>query len=65
MLKLNGCPRCKKGAVRFDRDQYGWYEYCILCGHLRDLTNRNESGQQQIFKRKARYKRVRTSSKAK
>jgi len=38
MLRLKSCPRCK-GAVRVDRDQYGWYEECIQCGYLCDLEN--------------------------
>jgi len=65
MLKLNDCPRCKKGTVRFDRDQYGWYEYCILCGHLRDLTNIVELGQQPACDRKEQERRVRASSEGK
>jgi len=47
MLKLKDCPRCKKGNVIFDRDQYGWYEYCIQCGYLRDLGRTTELVQQQ------------------
>ena len=38
MLRLKSCPRCK-GNIRFDRDQYGWYEECIQCGYLRDLES--------------------------
>ena len=38
MLKLKGCPRCK-GDVRIDRDEYGWYEECIQCGHVCDLKS--------------------------
>ncbi len=38
MLKVKRCPRCK-GDVRFDRDQYGWYEECMQCGYLRDLES--------------------------
>jgi len=61
-LRLKSCPRCKKGDVRFDRDQYGWYEYCIQCGYMRDLERMVESGQ-QAWDRKERKTRVRTLSK--
>jgi hypothetical protein len=27
------CPRCQ-GRVFRDKDQYGWYEQCIRCGHI-------------------------------
>lgn len=36
MLRLKSCPKCK-GDVRIDRDQYGWYEQCLQCGHVQDL----------------------------
>ncbi len=36
MWLLKGCPRCR-GDMELDRDEYGWYERCIQCGHLRDL----------------------------
>ena len=38
MLRPKSCPRCKTGDVGVDRDQHGWYEYCIQCGYLRDLV---------------------------
>jgi hypothetical protein len=47
MPKLKGCPRCKRGNIALDRDHYGWYEYCIQCGYMRDLMVVIESGQQQ------------------
>ena len=36
MLRLTSCPKCK-GNVMIDRDEYGWYEYCVQCGHTRDM----------------------------
>jgi hypothetical protein len=30
------CPKCG-GKVFFDRDHYGWYAQCLLCGLLRNL----------------------------
>ncbi len=36
MLRFKSCPRCR-GDVLIERDQYGWYEYCIQCGYQRDL----------------------------
>jgi hypothetical protein len=38
-LKIGSCPRCNKGEVFIDRDQYGWYECCLQCGYTRDLPN--------------------------
>lgn len=38
-LKPEGCVRCKKGDVALDKDQYGWYEYCLQCGYIRDLPD--------------------------
>ena len=38
MLNREGCPRCK-GDVRVDRDEYGWYVECIMCGYMRDLAS--------------------------
>ena len=61
MLKLKSCPRCKKGDVTLDRDQYGWYEYCIQCGYTRDLKNILKVGQQVWDGNKKR--RARTLSK--
>ena len=46
--KTNGCPKCKKGNIVLDRDHYGWYEYCIQCGYVRDLIHIVESEQQQV-----------------
>jgi len=46
MLKLEGCARCKKGDVAVDKDQYGWYEYCLQCGYVHDLIDVAELGQQ-------------------
>jgi hypothetical protein len=37
-LKVDGCIRCKKGDVALDKDQYGWYEYCLQCGYMRELS---------------------------
>ena len=38
MFSRKSCPRCK-GDVRVDRDQYGWYEQCLMCGYMRDLES--------------------------
>lgn len=37
-LKVDGCIRCKNGDVALDKDQYGWYEYCLQCGHISELS---------------------------
>ena len=36
MFRWNCCPRCK-GDVLIDRDEYGWYEECLMCGYTHDL----------------------------
>jgi hypothetical protein len=38
-LKIGNCPRCNKGEVFIDRDQYGWFECCLQCGYTRDLPD--------------------------
>ena len=43
MFRMRSCPKCKTGAVGVDRDHYGWYEYCIQCGYIRDLIGLVES----------------------
>ena len=47
VLIMKSCPKCKEGAIGVDRDQYGWYEYCIQCGYVRDLIDIVELGQEQ------------------
>ena len=54
MLILKSCPKCKTGAIGVDRDQYGWYEYCIQCGYVRDLIGVVELGQEPADGRKKR-----------
>lgn len=46
-MRMKSCPKCKTGAVGVDRDHYGWYEYCIQCGYVRDLIRVVEHGQEQ------------------
>ncbi len=65
MLKLKGCPKCKTGDITHDRDYYGWYEYCIQCGYMRDLVNVAKVDRQQKHGVKKRKRKVRASSKRK
>jgi ssDNA-binding Zn-finger/Zn-ribbon topoisomerase 1 len=64
MLKLKSCPKCKEGDVTFDRDLYGWYEYCIQCGYTRDLM-RLEELHSPTFSEKEDDRKVRSSAKEK
>ena len=32
MFWLKGCPRCRGDLFR-ERDHYGWYVFCLQCGH--------------------------------
>ncbi len=36
---LEACPRCR-GTVFRERDQYGPYLECLMCGTMEDLENR-------------------------
>ena len=58
MLKLEGCAKCKKGDVAIDKDQYGWYEYCLQCGYMRDLVDMDEPEWQQASGVRERRERV-------
>ena|GEM_PF-5130578 len=63
MLRLKSCPKCKTGAVGVDRDHYGWYEYCVQCGYIRDLIGMVASGQEQADSVKERQRGVSISDK--
>jgi Zn ribbon nucleic-acid-binding protein len=43
VIRLKSCPKCKTGDVTIDRDEHGWYEYCIQCGYQSDLISVAES----------------------
>ena len=34
--KLKSCPRCQ-GDIYLDKDEDGWREHCLQCGHIRYL----------------------------
>lgn len=36
MNKQARCPKCG-GKLFLDKDFYGWYDQCLLCGHLRNI----------------------------
>ena len=38
MSNLKNCTKCS-GIVLVDRDEYGWYEHCLMCGLVRDLES--------------------------
>jgi len=44
-LRLKSCPKCK-GDVMVDRDEHGWYDYCLQCGHRRDMESLAEAHEQ-------------------
>ena len=37
MMKVQRCKRCH-GAMILDRDEFGWYEECMQCGHTQDVN---------------------------
>ena len=41
-LVLKACPRCQRGDIYRDRDQYGEFWQCIQCGWMRDLPGRSD-----------------------
>jgi hypothetical protein len=65
MLILKSCPKCKTGDIGVDRDQYGWYEYCIQCGYVRDLIGVVELGEEPAGGGKKRQRKVKNLSKGK
>jgi len=50
-LRLKSCPKCK-GDVMVDRDEYGWYEHCLQCGHRRDMESLVEAHEQHCDREK-------------
>lgn len=38
MSSLKNCTRCN-GVIWVDRDEYGWYEECLMCGFVHDLES--------------------------
>jgi hypothetical protein len=36
MLSWQSCPKCK-GKIYIDRDLYGWFVECLMCGFSHDL----------------------------
>ena len=63
MLRLRSCPRCKTGDVGVDRDEHGWYEYCIQCGYVRDLVGIVELEPKPAFGGKKEGRKAGTSDK--
>jgi hypothetical protein len=62
VLRRKSCPKCKTGNVSVDRDQYGWYEYCIQCGYVHDLISMVEP-EEPAGDRKKRRRKAKASSK--
>ena len=36
MPKWDKCPKCQ-GLLHLDRDEYGWYMECFMCGFTQDM----------------------------
>ena len=41
-LLLKACPRCERGDIHRDRDQYGEFWQCVQCGWMRDLPGQTD-----------------------
>ena len=35
---MKSCPRCS-GDLYINEETDGWYERCLLCGYVRDITH--------------------------
>ena len=46
MFKEGTCHKCK-GRVYIDRDEYGWFVGCVMCGYMHDLTEIATAKQKQ------------------
>ncbi len=40
-MKFHKCKKCN-GTLILDRDEYGWYEECIQCGHVQEVNSHGE-----------------------
>ena len=63
MLRLRSCPKCKMGDIGVDRDEHGWYEYCIQCGYMRDLVSVVELEPEPAFVGKKEGRKAKTPDK--
>jgi len=63
MLRLRNCPKCKTGDIGVDRDEHGWYEYCIQCGYMRDLISIVDLEQEPAFEGEKKGRKAETSDK--
>jgi hypothetical protein len=36
MISWESCPKCQ-GKIYIDRDLYGWFVQCLMCGFSHDL----------------------------
>lgn len=51
MWRLKACNRCR-GDVFIEKDEFGWYEQCLQCGHRAELQSISESRKQPITSQK-------------
>lgn len=51
MWRLKGCNRCS-GDVFIEKDEYGWYEQCLQCGHRAELQSISEFKKQPTTSQK-------------
>jgi len=40
IVNQKNCPKCR-GKLFLDRDAYGWYFTCCLCGYNQDIPDPN------------------------
>ncbi len=40
-MKFHRCKRCN-GTLILDKDEFGWYEECIQCGHIQEVNSLGE-----------------------
>jgi hypothetical protein len=43
MFGQQSCPKCKGRILYIDRDLYGWFVQCLMCGFSHDLEELDTS----------------------
>ena len=52
MKQENRCRKCQ-GRLLLDKDEFGWYEECIQCGHIQDVSSLGKPELVPVFIQKA------------
>ena len=47
MARWDKCPKCQ-GLLHLDRDEYGWYMECFMCGFTQDMKEYTSPAQRKL-----------------